>query len=410
MKEIIVIGGGASGIAAALSAAKADPSAHVTLLEGLDRVGKKILATGNGRCNLTNEHISPEHYHSGNPGELAKRLEAMPVERTLDFFRSLGLFCAAEEMGRVYPYSRQASMVLDVLLLALERSHVNVVCGSKVTALHRAGREFQVKTDSGKVYRAGAVVLTTGGKAAPKQGSDGSGYALAQHLGHHVTPLFPCLVALKCFDPVLKGLKGIRAQGKATLLDRGRPVAWEAGELQFTDYGLSGIPAFQLSCHLGAKSKHWEVSVDLLPDWTSEELLRHIRDRIKQYPSETLERFLLGLVHKKLLYSVMKAAAVEPLSRQAKSLSPRDVERLAACLKDWRFQVTGTLDWNSAQVTGGGVPLDEIDGTFQSKRCGGLYLAGEILDVVGDCGGFNLHWAWCSGMAAGAAVAGRDNK
>lgn len=410
MKEIVVIGGGAAGIAAALSAAMAAPSARVTLLEGLDRVGKKILATGNGRCNLTNAHISPERYHSASPKALERLLASMPAERALDFFSALGLRCAAEEQGRIYPYSRQASTVLDVLLLALKHGGVQVICSARISSLTRTAKGFQIRAESGKTWRADTVILTAGGKASPKQGSDGSGYPLALQLGHSCTPLYPCLVALKCASPLLKGLKGIRAHLRATLYLDGQAKAEEVGELQFTDYGLSGIPAFQLSCHLGARPKSAQVGLDFFPDCSEMELARFIRDRISATPGEALETFLPGLIAKKLLYAVMKSASLDPLSRPAASLSPSEIKRLARYLKDWRFTVTGTLDWSSAQVTGGGIPLDEIGMDFASKRCTGLYLAGEILDAAGDCGGYNLHWAWCSGIIAGRAAGGNQSE
>ncbi|MCC8100154.1 MAG: aminoacetone oxidase family FAD-binding enzyme [Clostridiales bacterium] len=405
MKRILIVGGGAAGLAAALSAAEANPSAQITVLEGLDRVGKKLLATGNGRCNLTNAHITPTHYHSSQPEELARLVSAMPTEKTLSFFASLGLSCAEEEQGRIYPYCRQASMVVDVLLLALERSRVRVACGSKVSAILRDGAGFQVKTEAGQVCRGDAVILTAGGRAAPKQGTDGSGYGLARRLGHRYAPLYPCLVPITCDAPHWKGLKGIRAQGRVTLLHNGQAVAAETGELQCAEYGLSGIPAFQLSCYLGPDPKGYQLSVDLLPDWTEEDLVGMMEERCSRFPETPLERFLLGLVHKRLLYAVMNAADIGPLSRPAGSLTLEERRALARGLKGWQLPVTGTLGWAQAQVTGGGILLSEVDERFASRRCPGLYLAGEVLDAVGDCGGYNLHWAWCSGRTAGAAAA-----
>ncbi len=405
MKRILIVGGGAAGLAAALSAASVNPSAQITVLEGLDRVGKKILATGNGRCNLTNARITPAHYHSSQPEALAPLISAMPTERTLSFFSSLGLFCAEEDQGRIYPYARQASMVVDVLLLALERRGVNLVCGSRVSAIQRDSTGFQVKTEAGRVYRGDGVILTAGGRAAPKQGTDGSGYGLARRLGHRYAPLFPCLVPLTCDAPHWAGLKGIRAPGRVTLLHDGQAVAAETGELQFTEQGLSGIPVFQLSCHLGASPKGYLLSVDLLPDWSEAELAQLLGQRCRQWPETPLECFLPGLIHKRLLYAVMHTVGIGPLSRPAGSLSRREREALARGMKAWPVPVTGTAGWAQAQVTGGGVLLSEVDEGFASKHCPGLYLAGEVLDAVGDCGGYNLHWAWCSGMTAGKSAA-----
>ena len=402
-KDILIIGGGAAGLAAAISAAQEDSNARITVLEALDRVGKKILATGNGRCNLSNARISPEFYHSDDPGRLNTLLRDMPAQAAPDFFSSLGLLCDTEEMGRVYPYCRQASMVLDVLLLALARYGIRVECGQKVTALSHNGTRFTARTEAGRSFSGDAVILTTGGKAAPKQGGLGIGYQLAASFGHRCTPLSPCLVALKSGHQALKGLKGIRAHCAVTLYCNGKQAGSERGELQFTDYGLSGIPAMQLSCRL--EKGESEVSVDLLPHISPEELEAMLFRRRAALGSEPLESGLLGLIHKKLLFAVLKSVKIGPLSRRMDSLSGRELARLAGVLKDWRFQITGTQGWEQAQVTRGGIPLTEVDGRFASLRQPGLYLAGEVLDVAGDCGGYNLHWAWCSGSIAGRAAA-----
>lgn len=211
---------------------------------------------------------------------------------------------------------------------------------------------------------------------------------------------------ITCDAPHWKGLKGIRAQGRVTLLHHGQAVAAETGELQCTEYGLSGIPAFQLSCYLRADPKGYQLSVDLLPDWTEEALVGMMEERCSRFPETPLERFLLGLVHKRLLYAAMNTVGIGPLSRPAGGLTQEERRALARGLKGWQLPVTGTLGWAQAQVTGGGVLLSEVDERFASKRCPGLYLAGEVLDAVGDCGGYNLHWAWCSGRTAGAAAAG----
>ena len=402
-REIAIIGGGASGMAAALSAARTDPGAHIILTEGLDRVGKKILATGNGRCNLGNEDISPAHYHSRSPERLENLLAQMPSARTVDFFRSLDLMCATEEMGRIYPYCRQAAMVLDVLVLALERAHIDVRCGQTVTGIqHKKGR-FQLRFENAPTVTADRVILAVGGKAAPKQGVTGVGYLLSQALGHSCTKLAPHLVPLQCAG-MAKGLKGIRVQGALELLDGGERIAREIGEIQLTDYGVSGIPALQLSCHVD-RCQNPAVRLDFFPHLTEADLRRYLRDQLRRHGDEPLETTLLGTLQKRVLFAMLKAARIEPLSRRADSLSVKEIERLTKLLKGWTLPVTGTLAWEQAQVTGGGVPLSEIADDFSSLRCEGLYLTGEVLDVSGDCGGYNLHWAWCSGLIAGEAAA-----
>ncbi len=404
MKQIVIIGGGAAGLAAAIAAARQAPQARVILLERMDRVGKKILATGNGRCNLTNLQASPAHYDSADRGALKYALDAMPHQMTLDFFRSLGLLCQEEDEGRVYPYSKQASMVLDVFLQALERLNIDVRCSAAVKEISRVQGRFAVKTSDGQKVMADAVILTTGGKAASKLGSDGSGYALAKAMGHSCTQLYPALVALRCDMKDHGGLKGIRAEAALTLTAGEHILGQETGEVQFTEYGLSGIPVMQLSGRLSRlkKGEKCTALVDLFPEMEHDTLLRELKSRKNQ---DTLENLLLGTIHKRLAYAVLKSAGLSPLSRPCATLTNTELRRLTNTLKAWPFQVVDTQGWENAQVTGGGVPLREIDlDTMQSLRQPGLYLAGEILDVTGSCGGFNLHWAWCSGILAGKAA------
>lgn len=409
MNRILIIGGGASGIAAAISAAKTNPSAQITILDGLDLIGKKILATGNGRCNLTNAQIAPGHYHTQNTSRLNELLADMPAERTLAFFRELGLYCTEEDGGRIYPYSRQASMALDVLELALQRYRISVQYNCKVKSISVEKKVFTVQTESGQTFCADAVILAAGGRAAPKQGTSGTSYPLALQLGHRYARLYPCLVPLRCGQQtaMLKQLKGIRVICRATLLDGTQKLTEELGEVQLTDYGLSGIPALQLSCWMQKpiQEQVYTVRLDLFPDWQHNELRAILQQRIKQYPNDTLEKNLLGLINKKLLFAALETLSLTPVSRLSSSLSRQDIDRLVSLLKGWDFPITGVQSWDHAQVTGGGVFLNEIDNRFRSLRQSGLFLAGEILDVVGDCGGYNLHWAWCSGMAAGEAAA-----
>ena len=248
--KIIIIGGGASGLAAALAAAKECGGRCVTVLERLDRVGKKLLATGNGRCNLTNRNAAPEHYHSADTARLADILERTPPDAVLDFFGEMGLLCDTQADGRVYPYCYQASMVLDVLRAALERAGVDVACSCEVAEVEKGPGGFSVRTRDGRAFSAACVVLAAGGQAGPQFGTDGSAFALARMLGHSVAEPYPCLVPLRCAGfPV--GLKGVRANCALSLYLDGRCAGTERGEVQFAEYGLSGIPAMQLSCLLG---------------------------------------------------------------------------------------------------------------------------------------------------------------
>lgn len=403
VKEILVVGGGAAGIAAALSAAEA--GGRVTILEGLNRPGKKLLVTGNGRCNLGNTRIAPECYHTARPDRLKVLLKQMPATLTTDFFERWGLMTMADEAGRLYPYCRQASMVVDVLLLALQRRGVAVETDCTVTEAFWDRGGFTVKSSQGSRWRSDALILAAGGKAAPKQGLNGGGYALAKGFGHSCTPLYPCLTALRCTHPALRGLKGIRVLCTVALCAGGREIARESGELQLTEYGVSGIPAMQLSCRLGAQ-KGANVSVDFFPDCSMRALYTLLRRRAEECPDSTLEDAFLGLLHKRIMYALMKEAGLSPLSRTVRTLRPEELARLAELLKNWRLPVEGPMGWEQAQVTGGGIALQEIGDDFQSRCCSGLYLAGEVLDVAGECGGYNLHWAWCSGILAGRRAVG----
>ena len=402
MKQLLILGGGASGLCAAIRAADACPDADITVVECLDRVGKKILATGNGRCNLGNRDIAARNYHTAYPSALDAFLAQMPPQRTTDFFASLGLLTTADSAGRIYPYCRQATMVLDVLLRALERRSIRLACAQRVTSLRREKGAYLAATQEGRQFRADAVILATGGRAAPKQGGLGIGFDLAAALGHTVVDTAPCLAPLTCDHPALRALKGIRAHCDAILLHGASPVHTEHGEIQFTDYGLSGIPAMDLSALLsGAEDV---VSLDLLPDWSTEALAQLFRERAQAEPQASLEQITLGTVHKRVMATVLRSAGLGA-GTPAAGCTPGDWMRLGRTLKDWRFPVTGTLGWDQAQTTRGGVPLSEVDEHFASVLQPRLYLTGELLDVAGDCGGYNLHWAWCSGLIAGEAAA-----
>ncbi len=407
MKDIIIIGAGAAGLAAAVTAADTAPEADILLVEALEKVGKKILATGNGKCNLTNAGIALSDYHTRSPETLGRLLEQMPTQRTLAFFSALGLACMEDSAGRVYPYARQASMVLDVLRLAVElRKGIEVRCGCRVEGIRSTEKGFQLTSETGERLCARRVILTTGGRAAPKQGSDGTGYALAQSLGHSCTPLAPALVPLKCRGKWFKTLKGLRVLCTAQLYQGKKCLGSQQGEVQFTDYGLSGIPIFQLSCLLTAEN---EIALDLVPEYALDRLREDFLLRQRRSPGESVEDSLLGLLPKRLQFVLLREAGIDP-ALPVGQLSRRELERLASLYKHWRIPVWETQGWQQAQVTLGGVPLGEIGADFASKKCAGLYLAGEILDVTGACGGYNLHWAWCSGMEAGRAAAGRKRR
>lgn len=421
LPTVAVIGGGAAGMAAAIEAARTakrqQKELRVVLLEKAARVGRKLLATGNGRCNLSHEPVLVQNYTSVRTGAAAAAaLEAFFAARqpggAAAFLQSCGLLCRNEE-GRLYPYCGQASMVLDVLRAALDAAGVITVCGCGVAEIVPTANGFLIKSgEAGQplpTLFAQRVILTAGGAAAPALGGCRDGYAAAQHLGHSCTPLFPALAGLRCALPaahndLLPGLKGIRAQAEAVLYDGDTPIARDTGEVQFNETGLSGIPILQLSLRLPQAAAP-RITLDLLPQLPQPELKAMLEARCAA--AVPLEALLLGTVHKKLGYAAMKCAGLAPLSRTADTLSAAEKTALVHALKALPAAVAdGTSGWDGAQVTAGGIPLTECDAaTCASRICPGLYLAGEVLDCAGECGGFNLDWAFTTGARAGAAAA-----
>ena len=412
MQQILILGGGASGLAAALSAAEAAPSARVTILERSPKPGKKLLATGNGRCNLDNTGIAPERYFTADPAALLPLLDAVNAADPLGWMQAHGLYTRTDEAGRVYPYSNQAADVLALLEHHLNRRHVQVRTGCMVRTLSqsRGGYAVQFETESGpETLHADAVICAMGGEAGPQFGTDGFGTRFAAQCGGKVEPLYPCLTALQCAKPD-KSLAGIRAKAGASLLDGERVLAAESGEVQFTDYGLSGICIMQLSGLLapGCGPKHPAVELDLFPALSEAALAGLFTAHAAQTAGESPADFWVGLLNAKLGRALWSAAGLAQTAPAP--LSAGQWQKLARTAKHWRFEGLTPCGWRQAQVTGGGLALREVDEHFQFKGCPGLYFVGETLDCTGTCGGFNLHWAFGSGLVAGRSAAARRKK
>ena len=405
MAHILILGGGAAGLAVALAAAQTDPTARVTVLERSPRPGKKLLATGNGRCNLDNEGITPESYSSADRAALDALLRTVNAADPLGWFRALGLYTRTDETGRVYPYSNQAADVLALLEHHLAQHHVQLRTGCTVRTLNqsRSGYAVQFETAEGstETLRADAVICAMGGAAGPQFGTDGFGTRFAAQCGGRTEPLYPCLTALQCAKPN-KTLAGIRAKAAASLLDGSRVLAAETGEVQFTDYGLSGICIMQLSGLLapGRGPKQPAVELDLFPDIAEDALSALFAARVPLLPGDTAADFWLGLLNQKLGRTVWFAAGLQDSDTPA-VLTAAQWQKLAHTAKHWRFEGLTPCGWKQAQVTGGGLALTELEPDFQFKGCPGLYFVGETLDCAGSCGGFNLHWAFGSGITAG---------
>lgn len=402
-KNVVIIGGGASGMMAAVSAAS--EGARVTVLEHKDRVGKKILVTGNGRCNFTNVNQEPICYHSDNPFFPWKVVEKFHVQDIVAFFLQLGVY-SKNRNGCLYPNSDQASAILDALRMEMERLNVNVRTGIQCSGIRPGKNGFTVYTGQGPI-RTDKVILCTGSRAAPSTGSDGSGYDLAKALGHTIVPVLPALVQLKCREPFFKGLAGIRAAGTVSLWSEGECVATDTGELQLTSYGISGIPVFQVSryaARLLYEKKEVQAILDFMPDFTRSQMTAFLEARSRMRPDKPACMFLIGLFHKKLSDLWIKLAGI-PRDKKAGDLSREEIALLTEQIKRFCVDVTGTNSFEQAQVCSGGVDTKEVDPeTMESLYVPGLYFAGEILDVDGMCGGYNLTFAWASGYIAGKSV------
>ena len=400
MPNILILGGGAAGLAAALAAAQSAPATQVIVLERNPKPGKKLLATGNGRCNLDNTGIAPELYFTADPAALRPLLDAVNTADPLRWFHALGLYTRTDEAGRVYPYSNQAADVLALLEHHLAQHHVQLRTGCTVRTLNqsRSGYAVQFETAGGsaETLRADAVICAMGGEAGPQFGTDGFGTRFAAQCGGRVEPLYPCLTALQCAKPD-KRLAGIRAKAHAALYSGSTLLADYRGEVQFTDYGLSGICIMQLSGLLAPRRgpKRPAVELDLFPALDEAALTALFAARVPLLPGRTPADFWTGLLNPKLGRALWAAARLPdtPLD----TLPDAAWQVLANTAKHWLFEDLTPCGWKQAQTTGGGLSLTELEPSFQFKGCPGLYFVGETLDCAGMCGGFNLHWAFGSG-------------
>lgn len=397
--KIGIIGGGASGMMAALTAA--EQSDHqVILFERQSRVGKKLLATGNGRCNLTNLNTGDGFYHGASVSFAAPALEAFPPEKTLEFFRSFGLLTVAEPSGRVYPYSDQANSVVDVLRFALSRSNIELETSCEITSVKYENGVFSLKS-SDKTFSVDRLIVTAGGLAGTKLGGSLSGYQLLRSLGHHCTKLYPSLVQLKTEDMLVKSLKGVRAQARVRLLQHESMLAESKGEVQFTEYGVSGPAVFEISRAASCAEGDCTVQFDLLPDCKGDELLSALCLRIAAQPSLTCDDLLTGFLHNRLGRVLLRYAGVSG-TLTLSELPWVQLSAICDAVHCFELPVIGTMGMDCAQVTAGGICTEEFEPkTLQSRIVPGLYAAGEVLDIDGDCGGYNLQWAWASGRLAG---------
>ena len=387
-KSVMIIGGGASGLMAAIFAAK--EGAAVTVLEHSQSFGKKLLATGNGRCNLTNVQIYGDSYRGSHREFAAKVLERYDNRQTIAFFSKLGIYTMNQE-GRLYPHSQQASSVLDVLMMEARHRKVKLKTCEEVKVIAKEGDSFRILTENW-TYHADRVILCTGSPASNISGADDSGYQLARMLGHQVIKPLPALVPLRCKGKWFSSWAGVRVDAKVTLLIDKERKAQERGEVQMTNYGVSGIPIFQLSSYAVRaldEGRQAELLLDFLPEFEERNLRAFLQMRKEQCPYKNEKELLCGLFPDKLIPILLKSGFPQSI-------------------KELRLQIQSAHSMTNAQVCSGGVDVTQVQSrTLESSLCPGLYFAGEILDIDGACGGYNLQWAWSTGAIAGSS-AGRE--
>lgn len=404
-ENLFIIGGGASGFTASIFAKRKNPNLNITIFEKNKRVLKKVLATGNGRCNITNKKLSLDKYNRESEKFIKYAINSFGVAEAESFFASIGILFSEENGGKIYPMNKQASSVVDMLLAEADHLGIDIKCESEITSIKKKGSFFEIESNSEKL-RADKIIISCGSKSG---GGFSSGYDILKQFGHTITPLFPAVVQVKAIGT--KPLTGMKFVGKAKILKSKKILEEAEGEILFTDYGLSGPPIMNLSRVISkffAEKKNLKeeifISLDFLTEFTEEEIYSLLLERRKILGHLNAELFLNGVINKKISFEVIKRANLK-LSTPVYSLSNSDLKTVAYLLKNFEFKSEGVMPFINSQVCAGGVELSQIDPfTMESKKVNGLFVTGEILNVDGICGGYNLHWAWASGHLAGKSI------
>lgn len=403
--DVIIIGGGAAGLCAAVYLKQKAPKLTVRVLERLPRVCKKLSVTGNGRCNISNIEITPSRYHGENVEFCEYALEKYDLNICEDFFNSIGVPFVFE-YDKAFPSSLQAGSVVDCLRFAAEDLGVIIHTDTKVTNIQVLQKGYKVWSEK-LSFDAKNVIIATGlYSGGEKYGCDGFMLELLKKAGFKTVKTTPAIVQIKTQNDITKQLKGIKVDAHASLKSEGKLIRWDSGEVLFCDYGLSGPPIMQISRAVSRDDANKTVSLDIMPTTDFNELVEQINSRVKIMPQRPLEEFFTGLLNKRLGQVILKSVGCK-LSNKAETLNPNIIKKIAAVIKNMEFSVTGTTGFANSQVTAGGLNTNQFENTtMQSKEYKNLYAIGEILDIDGDCGGFNLQWAWSSAMAAADSIIG----
>lgn len=382
--------------------------ANVTIFERQDRVGRKILSTGNGRCNLTNVNISSANYQCTDPHFVDPALSLFSTMQARDFFNEIGALTLEEDEGKVFPVTGQASTILDVLRSEAQRLGIATSTQSEIMRISKNSDGFTFSSN-GNTYSTDKIILACGGSTMPHLGGSDKGLRLCQSFGHKVIDQYPVLVPLKTSNANLHH-KGVKVQGVASVTINGGSLVTMSGEFLFTDYGLSGPPIIQLSLVVQRALRHGKkvkLALDMLPHLTFSDLLDNLQNRCSRRPDDCAETMMIGIVHKRLIRALLMNAGIDDPLYISSSLKPEQMRRVVASIKGWNFDITGALSWNEAHVMAGGIDTSDIvPDTMESRKIPGLYIIGEMLDVTGDCGGYNLQWAWSSGFCAAIHASG----
>ena len=402
--DVIIIGGGAAGLCAAVAVKQKNPALSVRLLEALPRVGKKLAATGNGRCNITNKNIIKERYHGKNTDFAVYTLSRFRGKKTEEFFHSIGVdFVFVEDKG--YPASLQAASVVDCLRFAAEESGVIICTETKVTNIQLSGALYKVIAGNLNFLTKNVIVAAGLLSGGDRLGSDGQMLALLKKAGFKTVKAYPAIVQLKTEPEIVRQLKGVKVNSLVSLKSDNKLLRQEYGEVLFCDYGLSGPPILQVS-GAAVKAQKAVISLDLIPEKSLEALTNELCERIKLLKSRSTDEFFTGIMNKRLGQVIIKSAGYR-LNTPVSSLDNSSAKKIASLIKDFRFNITGNTGLINSQVTSGGLDTEQFDPkTMMCRDYKGLYAIGEILDIDGDCGGFNLQWAWSSALCAAESIAG----